>query len=432
MSDFEIYQTIAISLGLGLLVGVQREWKESDIAGIRTFPLITLLGTLSTIASDGTVGWLSAAGLVALAALLVVANQAKALAKKYDFGMTTEVAVLMMFVVGAALGVGLTGPAIVTGGIIAVLLHWKQKLHGFVARMGEKDLRSLFHLVLIALVILPVLPDQTYGPYDVLNPYSIWRMVVLIVGISMSAYVAYKLLGARTGAVLGGIFGGLISSTATTVSYARQSAQDSSATPMAALVIVIASTIVNVRVLFEVGVVAPQLLRVTLLPIAAILVLMAIQCGVLFIPLRNQITSPPDHENPAQLKAAILFGTLYAVVLLIVAAAKDQFGNEALYLVALISGLTDVDAITLSTAKLFQDDRLDGATAWRVILIATLSNLVFKAGAVAVLGSRRLFFYVAVLFGITILAGTAFLLWWPDVEIAIPSDWFSGHRQSDA
>lgn len=401
---------------------MQREWKESDIAGIRTFPLITLLGTICGLVSDGAASWLIGAGLLSIALLLLVANIAKAKAEEYDFGMTTEVAALLMFGVGASLGVGIVGPAIVTAGIVAVLLHWKKSLHGVVARMGEKDLRAVIHLALIALVILPVLPDQTYGPYDVLNPYKIWRMVVLIVGISMAAYVAFKLVGPRAGAVLGGILGGLISSTATTVSYARQSKGNASVASMAALVIMIASTIVNVRVLAEIGVVAPQLLRVALLPISALLLLMTIECVVLFIPLRNQSTEPPEQDNPAQLKAAIIFGALYAVILFVVAAAREHFGNQALYVIALISGLTDVDAITLSTAKLFNDQRIEGPTAWRIILIATMSNLVFKAGAVALLGSRRLLLYVVVLFGIALAGGVAIFFWFPDVQLAIPTE----------
>ncbi|QDV10148.1 MgtC family protein [Planctomycetes bacterium Poly30] len=412
----ETYQSLAIALGLGLLVGLQREWKESEIAGIRTFPLITLLGTLSVVVHQGELGWLSAAGLVSLALLLSIANVSKIRAGKLDFGMTTEVAALLMFVVGCTLGMGLLGPALVTAGITTMLLHWKRRLHGIVDSLADKDVRAVMNLTLIALVILPVLPDRTYGPYDVLNPHGIWRMVVLIVGISMVAYVAFKLLGARVGALLGGILGGFISSTATTVSYARQTKEAPGLSAMAALVILIASAVVNVRVLIEVGVVAPDLLRKALLPMSAMLLLMIIECVLLYFPLRKQSTEPPDHDDPAQLKPAILFAALYAVVLFIVAAGKDLFGDQALYWIAGISGLTDVDAITLTTAKMFNEELVDGEMAWRVILIATLSNLVFKALAVAVLGSRRLLLYVGIGFGVAVAGGVALLLYWPETE----------------
>lgn len=420
---YQAYQAIALSLGLGLLVGLQREWKDTDMAGIRTFPLLTLVGTLSALLG-GESGWLMAAGLLSVGILLMIANLAKLKNGQRDLGMTTEAAVLVMFLVGAATGVGMLGPAIVTTGVVAVLLHWKKPLHRFVERMEPKDIRGVIHLVLIALVILPLLPDQTYGPYDVLNPYKIWLMVVLIVGISMVAYVAYKLLGASVGSVLGGILGGLISSTATTVSYARMSKQDQGVTSMAALVILIASTIVNVRVLIEVGVVAPRLLQVMLLPMSIMLGLMALESIGLYVPLRNRETQPPNHGNPAQLKPAIIFAALYAVILFVVAAAKEHLGNQALYGVAMISGLTDVDAITLSTARLFQDGRVEGTTAWRVIMIATMSNLVFKASAVAVLGSRQLFLYTAVLFGIAFVGGAAILTFCPTIEIPLSPEWF--------
>jgi len=419
------YQAIAISLGLGLLVGLQRQWKESDIAGIRTFPLFTLLGTFCGLIGGSGDRWLLAGGMLAIALLLVIANFSKIRADKFDFGITTEVSALVMYAIGAALGLGFTGPAIVAGGIVAVLLQWKRHLHGIVDRLAEKDLRGLTHLVLIALVILPILPDQTYGPYDVLNPYDIWRMVVLIVGISMTAYVIFRLVGARAGAVLGGVLGGLISSTATTVSYARQSKNAANAVALAALVIVIASTIVNVRVLIEIGVVAPTLLRLALGPFAILTGLMVLECLVLFLPLRNQLAHPPELANPSQLKAAIIFGALYAVVLFVVAAVKAHFGSDALYVVAVISGLTDVDAITLSTAELFSSGRVSGETAWRVILLATLSNLVFKAGAVGVLGSRRLLLYVSILFAVALAGGAGLLLLWPDIELTLPDQAFA-------
>lgn len=416
MNSFEILQALAISLGLGMLIGLQREWKESEIAGIRTFPLITLLGTLSVLAGDG-VGWLSASGLLALAAMLVVANISKMKADQYEFGMTTEVAALLMYVVGCALGLGWTAAAVVTAGITAVLLHWKDRLHGWVDSMTGKDLKAVINLAIIGLVILPLLPDETYGPYDVLNPYKIWLMVVLIVGISMVAYVASKLLGARVGSILGGILGGLISSTATTVSFARKAKEEKDLSSVAALVILIASTIVNVRVLIEIGVVAPTLLNHALAPMTALLLLMIVECVLLYFSVRSHEAEQAEYDNPAELKPAVIFGALYAVVLILVAAGKDWFGSQALYWIAGVSGLTDVDAITLSTARLYQQDQVAGETAWRVILLATMSNLVFKAGAVAVLGNRRLLVYTVITFAIALAGGGLLLAFWPGAEV---------------
>ncbi len=420
MLDLGIFQPFAIALGLGLLVGLQREWQGADVAGIRTFPLITLMGTLAGTLDGSQVSWISASALFGLAILLVMANWARIQKGEGGAGLTTEAAALLMFLVGVSLAVGITGPAIVIAGVTAVLLQWKRRLHGLVERIGENDLKSLIHLVLIALVILPLLPDTTFGPYDVLNPYKIWLMVVLIVGISMAAYVAEKILGAQSGAVVGGIFGGMISSTATTVSYARHAKKDADLAPLAALVIVIATAVVNIRILIEVAIISPTLLRLAAPPLLLLMLLMAIEAAILFFLVRKNVHETSSHSSPAHLKAAIVFGILYAVILFVVAWAKDQFGEQALYAVAAISGLTDMDAITLSTAKLFNDGRVEGAVVWRVILVATVSNLVFKAAAVWFLGTKKLFVYVALAFGMMIV-GCGLLFWlWPDLPIDIP------------
>ena len=415
--DSNVFIELGVALGLGLLVGMQREWKDSGVAGVRTFTLITLLGGLLSNLDEGVAPWAIAAGMLAVAALLVLANLAKLKGGETHLGLTTEAAALLMYGVGAAAGQGLIVPAVVVGGATAVLLHWKQPIHSFIDSMGENDLKGVVQLALIGLVILPILPDETYGPYDVLNPFRIWRMVVLIVGISMCAYVVQRMMGERIGAILGGLLGGLISSTATTVSYARRTASQNDTAWLGALVIMLASTVVNARALFEIGVVAPQLLSHVLPPLAILALVMSVICGALYYFARGQTIEESTNENPAQLTAAIAFGLLYAAILFIVAMVRDLFGDRALYAVAVVSGLTDMDAITLSTAEMYREDRIDGSTSWRIILIAMLANLVFKAGAVAMLGSRKLTWLIALVFGITLAAGIAILIFWPDWTI---------------
>jgi uncharacterized membrane protein (DUF4010 family) len=294
--------------------------------------------------------------------------------------------------------------------VVALLLHFREPLHEFAGKMGENDLRAIMQLVLIALVILPLLPDRAFGPYGVLNPYQIWWMVVLIVGLSLAGYVAYKMFGADAGAALSGVLGGLISSTATTVSYARQSRETPETARLAALVVMVASAVVFGRVLVEIAAVAPRQLVVMGPPIGAMLgVAVLISIGAWFLG-RDSAAEPPKPENPAELKSALVFGALYAAVLLAVAFARDRFGTAGLYAVAGISGLTDVDAITLSTSRLVNGGGVDPRTGWRAILLAALTNMVFKAGIVAVLGSRGLFGRIALLFGMAILGGAA--IWW--------------------
>ena len=193
--DGQIWQTLGIALGLGLLVGLQREWAEDKRAGIRTFPLITLFGVVCALLAEVYGGWILVGGLLTLGAMMVVVNWSRGAEGEAHPGPTTEIVALLMFAIGATLVLGRTAVAIVTGGIAVVLLQGKKPLHGFVAHAGEADLRAEFRLVLIALVILPVVPNQTFGPYDVLNPFHIWLMVVLIVGISLGSYLVSRFLG---------------------------------------------------------------------------------------------------------------------------------------------------------------------------------------------------------------------------------------------
>ncbi len=411
--ELHALQNLLIALGLGLLVGLQREWATDEIAGIRTFPLIALFGVLSATLAERFGEWTLGASMLGLAAMLVLGNLAKLKKGKIDPGLTTEISALVMFAVGAALVIGYTATAIAVGGGVAVLLHWKRPLHDFVRRIGEQDFRAVIQFVLIALVILPVLPNRTFGPYEVLNPFKIWLMVVLIVGITLGAYVASKLLGGRLGTLLAGALGGLISSTATTVSQSRRAHESPAETNTATTVIMLASTIVFARVGFEVAIVAPELQATLGPPVVAMMGWMAVITLATFLVTRGRIEEARLKEPPSELRTAIVFGLLYAVVLLGITAAKQSFGQSGLYVVAGLSGMTDMDAITLSTAQLVKSGRLDAETGWRLILVGAMANLVFKAGIVGALGNRRLFARVVGLFTLGFLGGVALLLFWP-------------------
>lgn len=431
----QIFLKLGTALGLGLLVGLQRERVASRLAGFRTFPLVTVLGTVTALlgqemgrSAGSAMGvWVVAAGFLGIAGLIIAANLMLAHTEAPDPGQTTEVALLLMFATGAYLAVGSAAVAVALGGTTAVLLHLKEQMHGLAGRIGDRDFRAIIQFVLITLVILPVLPDRPYGPYQVLNPREIWWMVVLIVAISLGGYVAYKLLGRSKGTALAGLLGGLVSSTATTVSYARRSRDDESAGPAergsgdgdrgltraSAVVILLASAVVFVRVLVEIGVVARRAFTVMAPPLAVLLAVAVGVAGLLWLGVRQQPAKVPDPGNPTELRSALLFGFLYAAVLLAVAAAKEHWQGSGLWVVSVLSGLTDMDAITLSTSRLVQDGRLDADLGWRLILVASLSNLVFKGAMVAVLGSRALAVRIAGLFGVLLAAGGLVLWLWP-------------------
>ena len=412
--DLPVLHQLGIAVGLGLLVGLQRERSASRIAGIRTFPLITSLGVLCGVAAQSFGGWVVAAGLLGLAALAVVANAVQIRSTKLDPGMTTEVAGLVMFMIGVALTAGLVLEAIVAGASVALLLHWKAKLHSFAGRIEPEEFDSLMRFILITLVILPVLPNHGYGPYGILNPFRIWLMVVLIVGISLAGYVAFRLFGAKLGMLAAGILGGLISSTATTISYARRTREHPERSQAAALIVALASTVVFARVLIEIAVVAPSTLAATAGPIVAMMGVMILVCVALYLSgIGSQELEVQDEEPPSDLRAAVMFGLLYAAVLLGVAFAKEHWGAQGLYAVAAISGLTDVDAITLSTSELMRADEIPTSTGWRLILVGSLANLVFKGGIVAALGHPKLRRRIGIAFTGALVAGVGILSLWP-------------------
>ena len=409
-----VLEKIGLALGLGLLVGMQRERAQIQLAGIRTFALITVFGAVCALLSAPFGGWVVAAGALAVALLLVAGNLLQREAKIADPGLTTEIAALLMYALGAYVVVG-HAAALAIGGGTALLLHWKDPMHAFIARIGETDLRAIMQFVLVAVVILPVLPDVNIGPYEAFNPHKAWFMVVLIVAISLSGYVAQKWLGARAGPVVACALGGLISSTAATVSYSRRAtAAPQSSLRLAALVLMIATTVAQVRVLVEIAVVAPGSFLQLAAPLGVFLVGLIALSATMFFLAHSDSLEMPEHTNPAELKSALIFGGLYALVTLAAAAARDWFGSAGLYLVAVLSGLHDLGAITLSTAQLVdRHDGLDAATGWRVILAATMSNLVVKGGIAGMLGNRRLFLWMVLLFGIALAGGGALLLLWP-------------------
>ncbi|MCC6124884.1 MAG: MgtC/SapB family protein [Pirellulales bacterium] len=427
-----IYQQLGISLLLGLLVGLQREHAANGIAGMRTFPLIAVFGTLCAslaVGGNGAVaplgGWIVAAGLLGVIAVLVLGHLIRVQQRDPHLGTTTEAALLVMYAVGAYLVVGPMMVAVAVGGTVAVLLQFKPELHGIAVKLGDADLRAIMQFVLISCIILPVLPNENFGlsqlfpqfpaVLDVFNPYFTWLMVVLIVGMSLGGYILYKFLGQNAGIFLGGVLGGIISSTAATASYARQARSDSATgtcAHSAAVVIMIASTISCVRVLISIAVVSPDFLLYAMLPVGIVAVLTFIPGLALWYWVRHRPAAMPDQKNPTQLKSALIFGLLYAVVLFALAAAKYYLGGKGLFAVAGLSGLTEMDAITLSTAKMSLQDADVMQKGWRMIVMAMMANMASKTAIAGILGGNRLFRLTLVLFAIPMFGGAVMLLLW--------------------
>jgi uncharacterized membrane protein (DUF4010 family) len=324
-----------------------------------------------------------------------------------DSGTTTVMAALAVFFLGGINYYGYRTPAVALGVGITVLLYFKAEIEGFSHKLTGQDVRSMLQFAVLTAVILPLLPDRAFGPYGVLNPFQIWLMVVLVAAVSLSGYVAWRLTLGRHGLVLTGVLGGLVSSTATTLGYARQVAAGSQTLPAAVLVILLANATKLVRVLFLVGVVAPNALpRALVLLVPALLVSLA---GVAW-RWKAVDTAPANGEeafrNPTQLGTAIGFGAAYALVLLFSAWANDVLGVSGVLALAAASGLTDVDAITLSSMQMLNREALSEDMALTAVAVAVASNLVFKTVAASAAGGSVLRGPVVRAFG-SVLLGLA-------------------------
>ncbi len=390
-AGYEALQAFATSIGIGLLIGLERE-RQSDLkAGLRTFALVGLLGCISALLAQITdSGWILAAGLIAIAAMMIAAHVSDPL-DTGDPGTTSVVALMVCYALGAMVWFGYTSTAVMLAIATTVLLYFKAQLHGISKSLTHVDLLSILQFGVLALVILPILPDRDFGPYQALNPHNIWWMVVLISGVSLAGYAALRLTGAQHGAALIGLFGGFVSSTATTMIFARHARANVALVRTAMVVILLANIVVMVRLGVVSFAVAPEIAG----PLFSVLgggITLGIAATLWgWRQLESGEALPmPEVTNPTEIRTAVTFGALYALVLVLSAWLQDVAGNRGLYLLALASGLTDVDAITLSSLRMFSMEKLTAAQTITAITLATLSNLAFKTGLVIFIGGAAL------------------------------------------
>ncbi|MGF1644160.1 MAG: MgtC/SapB family protein [Thiotrichales bacterium] len=380
------------SLTIGLLIGLERERNPTAKAGLRTFTLVAMSGTLSALLSERTgAPWILGAGLLVLGGMMVAAYLKDE--DEADPGTTTVAAVVVCYGLGALVWYDYTQLAVTLGILTTVLLYFKTEMRGVSQKLSRLDLVSILQFAVLSFVILPVVPNRGFGPYEVLNPYQIWWMVVLISGLSLAGYAALRIVGQRHGALLTGLFGGIASSTATTLAFSRHGRADAELTGVAALVILLANWVVLIRLSIVVAVVSPSLLPAMLFVLGggALAGLVAFYFTA-WRPLESRSDTPElEIKNPTEIRAALSFGLLYAGVLLASAWLSDLVGSGGVYAVAVVSGLTDVDAITLSSLRLLGIGTLTPHHAATTVLLALLANIVFKAGLTLVIGGAGLF-----------------------------------------
>ncbi len=416
VEDFELFQRMALALGIGLLFGIERGWKTRDqhggrrTAGIRTFVLIGLLGGVSGLL--GRIAGEIALGLTFLGfAGLVVATYLQDLKSgpSPDRGITTEVAALLTFALAALVLYGDMLLPVVVAVVAVAFLHGKHGLHGWLGQRRRFELGAALQLLVITIVLLPVLPNRGFGPGLVLNPFEIWLMVVLISALSFTGYVACKLVGARFGLLVVGLLGGLASSTALTLSFSRLARQTPALGGALASGIAIANTVMLVRVLILVAIFNASLLNHVALPLVVMAAFSLVGAIVLALTSKGAKDHEAEVSDPADLATALTFGALLAGVLLAAYVVHTWLGPEAVYAVALVSGLVDVDALTLSMTELAKTEDFALPTAAGAIVTATLANLVAKGAIVATVGKGEAAMKTGVVFAIVIASGALIL-----------------------
>lgn len=379
------------ALAIGLLMGMERERNPSAKAGLRTFALVAMLGVALALMGERTQSpWLPTVGLV-LVGLTMIAAYLHDETPATDPGTTTVIASLVCYALATMVWFGFATLAVMLAVAATALLYFKTELRTLTLGLARAELISILQFAILAFVVLPILPDRNMGPFGAINPRQIWLMVVLIAGVSLAGYVALRLVGQRHGALLLGLFGGLVSSTATTLVYARHGKETPAMAGLAATVIVIANLVLLVRITVVVGIVAPSLLA-SILPVTGTgLLVGGIAALVLWRRAADGATPPlPSVANPTELKTSLGFGAIYGVVLLLAAWLSHEIGSAGLYGLALVSGLTDVDAITLSALRLNDLGQLAGTAAVTAIALAVLSNIAFKLALVLATSGRDL------------------------------------------
>lgn len=396
MEQEELFRRLAVALAIGLLIGLERGWRtreESDhqrTAGLRTFALTGLLGGICGLLSKASSPVVLGAGLLAYCAALLAFSYLEAAAEK-NFSATSVVAGILTFALGAYATLGDETVAVGAAVAMAILLALREPLHAWVRAVTWPEMRSVLMLLAMSFLLLPVLPHRPIDPWQVLNPAEIWLLAILIAAISFAGYIAVRVLGERKGVAVAAIAGGLASSTATTLSFARLAREHPESMRVLAGGILLAGVTMLVRILVLVGVLKPELLMQLFWPTFAAACVLFLSAAVL---LRAKGTLPAERPNlqianPFELTTVVLLAALIGVISLIAKLVAGTIGSAGLFLLAAVSGIADVDALTLSMARL-AGPQVSAADAANAILIAATVNTLAKAGMAGLVGGARL------------------------------------------
>lgn len=413
----ELLTALLLAGSLGALIGLERQVRHrsenepAPVAGVRTFAFFGLIGCICAILTE-VVPWLFLAGFLVIAAQLVAAYLVVA-RNTGDVGLTTETAGLLAYLNGGMVWWQHIQIAVALTIAIVVLLALKSYFQRLSEKFSEMDVHAALQFAVLSGIILPVVPDRTMGPYDAFNPREAWLMVVLVSGIGFAGYVAVRIWGTSKGIVLTGLLGGFSSSTATTIALSRRSRETLDLSPALAVAVIMACTVMFFRLFLAISVVHTPLTHNLWWPFG----LMILPGLILSIFLYRQSTAgpPPPLElrNPLGLRTAFKFAFLYSVIVVASKAALETLPSSAIYGISFVSGLTDVDAISLSVARLAAQGRMENHMATQAILIAVVSNTLLKIVLANLLGSTALFRRVGLALATVVIAGIFLVLTLP-------------------
>lgn len=418
MESYETHLGLAVALAVGLLVGLEREQSKpergTELGGVRTYPIFALVGALATLLEPASM-WLPLVSLLGVFALVAISYHADT-KREADHGMTTEASLVGVYLLGAlACSRGTIEPmetrlilVAAVGVAMTFLLSSKEWFHGIAARVSREDFYATVKFLIVAVIALPLLPDNDVGPLDAINPRNLGLMVVTISGLSFLGYVAMKLYGAKRGLLLGAALGGLVSSTATTLSFATRTKETPDLAPIAAGGIAIAWSVMLVRVGVLVALITPSLVGTLAIPLGAMTVAALAGTAFAFRGAKGQ-HAELKLTNPFELSAAVKVSLMFGAVLLATKTANTYLGASGLYLASALGGTTDVDAVTLSTAKL-ANGTLAGEVATVAISIAIGTNTIVKTGLAIGVGGWALGKRVTIIGALILAAGAASLV----------------------
>ncbi len=422
VEPYETQLGLATALAVGLLIGLEREQSKlerggNQLGGVRTYPIVALTGALATLLEPASM-WLPLVALLGLFALVAISYHHD-VKRDADHGMTTEISVIGTYLLGAlAVSRGVVEPmsdrlllVAAIGVALTFLLSSKLWFHTVAAKVSRADFYATVKFLIVAVIALPLLPNRDLGPLDAINPRTLGLLVVTISGLSFLGYVAMRWLGARRGLLLGAALGGLVSSTAVTLSFSRRAKESPALAPVAAGAIAVAWTIMLVRVAVLVALIDPDLLRTLGIPLGGMLAATLLGLLLTFRRVTEEVPTL-DLKNPFELGSAVKVSLVFGLVLLISRAAIEYIGDRGLYLASALGGTTDVDAVTVSTAKLAKGE-IAATTATVAIAIGIAVNTIVKTGLAAGLGGsalRKRVVLIGVLVVIAAALGIAFTL----------------------